>query len=75
MREVAEAFYAAGSPRVTSAWNDLDGKQVSALFVVELPSDRAARSAVIAKHNELAPSLELEPERDDGQTCLMVSFE
>jgi hypothetical protein len=72
MRDVAEHFYKAGAPRVLAAWNTLDGAQVCALFVVDLPAAPDARAAIVAVAAALP---EAEAVKDVGQRCLLVPLE
>jgi hypothetical protein len=75
MRELVEAFYAQGARSVRAAYDDIEDTQVSALLVVDLPTDKAARAAVFAKYSAIREQFELDTESDVGQTCVLVGLD
>jgi hypothetical protein len=73
MRELAEAFYAAGATKVHVDYSELEGKQISSTFVVELPA--SDREKVFAQHAAIKDRFELDTETDVGQKCLIVGLD
>lgn len=75
MRELTDAFYAAGAVKVSAAYGEHEGVQISALLVVDLPADEASRRPVFAQYAESAPRYELDAVKDVGQSCLLVGLD
>jgi hypothetical protein len=75
-REIVDALYAAGAPRVQIGYADVEGAQVSSHLVVDLPPrDAAARGAVFAYHASIRERLELDAAKDVGQACLVIGLD
>ena len=73
MRELTEAFYAAGAVQVRAAWGTLGDMQVSALLVVDLPAGN--RAPLFEQYASIRARYDLEEARDLGQSCLLVGLD
>ena len=65
MRELTEAFYAAGALKVSAAWGEHEGTQISALLIVDLPPEM--RESLFAKLEEIRGRFDLDEVPDVGQ--------
>jgi hypothetical protein len=73
MRELAEAIYGAGAPRVEVVGiSHLGESEIAAVFAVELPADAASRKRVFDWYASWAAAQEEKPEIDVGQKYLKV---
>jgi peptidyl-tRNA hydrolase len=76
-------LYAAGAPAVHAVdLHKTDDKEITALFVVELPKEKAARAKVIQVHNEFWKQRMDDPNEaeeefaaDHGQRYIVLNFD
>lgn len=73
MRTMADELYAAGAVTVhVVGIEELQGREIAAIFAVELPVDKAARIRVFEWEGAFAKVTEAEPAQDVGQKYLKI---
>lgn len=76
LKQFCEDLYRAGAPKVMFGGADeLEGKKLSALFVAELPKDKATRDRVIKVWNEKLSESDFEVKPDEDIDYLELSLD